>query len=119
MRESGFNPKYYLAFDSAEDFAYRDMMWFVAKEKSPEDIWLAEDGEAKQPLSNPTVSPLIDSVRNKATTTRRMCYPAELKTLVSKHLQQYLSDLIDVSGTAVGMVAEKPSVESVPETRPR
>lgn len=90
----GFNPRYFLAVDTAEDFPYRDMIWFMAKRESPEDIWLAENGEAKQPLSDPTISPLIDSVRNTPITTHRLCFPKELKPLVKEHLQSYLSERI-------------------------
>lgn len=90
----GFDPRYFLAFDSAEDFPYKDMFWFVAKNKSPEDIWLAENGEGKKPLSDPTISPVIDSVRNTPITTHRLCFPKELKSLVKEHLQAYLSDRI-------------------------
>jgi len=95
MGEQGFNPQYYLASDNAEDFPYKDMAWFVTKSKSPEDIWLAERGEAKQPLSNPTVSPLIDSLRNAPVVTRRLCFPKELKPLIRKHLQPFLRDPVE------------------------
>ncbi len=92
MKQAGFDPRYYLASDSAEDLPYKDMTWFVTKGKVPEDIWLAESGKAKCNLSDPQVSPLIDSLRNTPIAATRLCFPAEMKTLVRKHLQPYLTD---------------------------
>jgi HD superfamily phosphohydrolase len=92
MGEAGFDPRYYLASDAAEDLPYKDMAWFVTKGKVPEDIWLAEDGNATCNLSDPQVSPLIDSLRNTPIAATRLCYPAEVKDLVKKHLQPYLTD---------------------------
>jgi uncharacterized protein len=97
MRKAGFNDKYYLASDSAEDLPYKDMTWYVAKERKPEDIWLSENGVATEPLSSPTVSPLIDSVRNIQVVTQRLCFPEEVKDLVKKHLSEYLTDRIETS----------------------
>jgi hypothetical protein len=42
MTVEGFDPRYYLAADTAEDFPYKDIMWFLSKERKPEDIWLSE-----------------------------------------------------------------------------
>jgi uncharacterized protein len=95
VQKAGFDGKYYLAADSAEDLPYRDMAWYVAKDKKPEDIWLSENGAATEPLSNPTVSPLIDSVRNIQVITQRICFPAEVKDLVKKYLAEYLTDRIE------------------------
>jgi uncharacterized protein len=96
---AGFDPRYFLAVDTAEDFPYKDMMWFVAKQRSPEDIWLAENGRANQPLSDPNISPLIDSLRNTSITTHRLCFPKELKDVVREHLQPYLSDHVGNGST--------------------
>jgi hypothetical protein len=57
--------------------------------------WLAEDGLAEQILSEPTVSPLIDLVRNTRITTRRLCFPKELKTRVRELFHPYLSDSLE------------------------
>jgi putative nucleotidyltransferase with HDIG domain len=92
IEDSGFDHRYYLASDTAEDLPYKDMAWFVAKGKVPEDIWLAERGVAKHNLSDPAVSPLIDSLRNTPITAKRLCFPEEMKGLVKKHLQSYLTD---------------------------
>jgi len=99
MRTAGFDGKYYLAADSAEDFPYKDMTWYVSKDKKPEDIWLSENGIATEPLSNPTVSPLIDSVRNTQIITQRLCFPYDVTNLVEKHLREYLTDRIE-TGTS-------------------
>jgi len=99
MQRAGFSAKYYLAADSAEDLPYKDMTWYVAKDIKPEDIWLSENGVATEPLSNPTVSPLIDSVRNIQIVTRRLCFPAEVQDLVKRHLAEYLTDRIE-TGTS-------------------
>lgn len=93
MEKQGFNPKYYLAFDAAQDFPYKDMTWFVAKEKSPEDIWLAAEGTKKEVLS--MLSPLIGSLRNERILINRLCFPKELKAQVREHLQLYLSDRVE------------------------
>jgi len=92
IKQAGLNPRYYLASDSAEDLPYKDMTWFVTKGKAPEDIWLAERGQVRHSLSDPQVSPLIDSLRNTTIAAKRLCFPAELRTLVSTHLQLYLAD---------------------------
>jgi HD superfamily phosphohydrolase len=92
ITQQGFKPQYYLASDSAEDFPYKDIVWFITKDKSPEDIWLAEKGVAKQSLSNQTASPLINSIRNTPVTTQRFCFPKELKLLVYQYLAPYLLD---------------------------
>jgi hypothetical protein len=99
MQRAGFDGKYYLAADSAEDLPYRDMAWYVAKDKKPEDIWLSENGVATEPLSNPTVSPLIDSVRNIQVVTQRICFPAEVRDLVKKYLAEYLTDRIETGAS--------------------
>jgi hypothetical protein len=98
MTVEGFDPRYYLAADTAEDFPYKDIMWFLSKERKPEDIWLAEQGSVVAGLSDPNVSPLIDSIRNTRIAVQRVCFPAEVRALVSKHLQPYLSDRIDGGG---------------------
>jgi hypothetical protein len=90
ISEAGFDPDYYLASDTAEDLPYKDMSWYVSKEKRPEDIWLAENGEGKKTLSD--VSPLIASIINEAMTTSRICFPKELRTIVFQHLHAYLSE---------------------------
>jgi HD superfamily phosphohydrolase len=92
MEDAGFNPSYYLASDTAEDLPYKDMTWFITKGKVPEDIWLAENGQATHSLSEPQVSPLIDSLRNTTVAANRLCFPSEMKELVRKHLQPYLTD---------------------------
>lgn len=95
MAAEGFDPRYYLASDTAEDLPYKDMTWFITKGKVPEDIWLSENGEAKHSLSDPQVSPLIDSLRNTTITAKRLCFPKEMKDLVKKHLQSYLADQLN------------------------
>ncbi|HVB58592.1 MAG TPA: HD domain-containing protein [Candidatus Acidoferrales bacterium] len=94
MNDAGFDPRYYLASDAAEDLPYKDMMWFIAKDRTPEDIWLAEGGQAKFNLSDPRVSPLIDSLRNIPIAATRLCFPSEMKELVRKHLQPYLTNFV-------------------------
>lgn len=95
IRNAGFDPRYYLATDTAEDFPYKDITWFLSKDRKPEDIWLAEGGAALQVLSDPSVSPLIDSIRNTRIAVQRVCFPEEVKDLVTKHLQPYLTDRME------------------------
>lgn len=92
---AGFDSKYYLASDTAEDFPYKDIMWFLSKERKPEDIWLAESGAVSAGLSDPSVSPLIDSIRNIRVATHRVCFPGEVKDLVKAHLGAYLTDRME------------------------
>jgi hypothetical protein len=94
-QQDGLDPRYYLVSDNAEDLPYKDMVWFVAEDKRPEDIWLAEGGLGKQVLSEPAVSPLINSVRNTRVTTRRLCFPKELRPRVEEYLRPYLSDKLE------------------------
>lgn len=105
MKDAGFDPHYYLASDAAEDLPYKDMTWFVTKGKFPEDIWLAEDGIAKFNLSDPLVSPLIDSLRNTPIAATRLCFPLEVKEIVRKHLKPYLANRVseDKSQLALGL----------------
>ena len=91
VQRAGFDPRYYLAFDTAEDFPYKDMTWFVAKDKVPEDVWLAENGIATHTLSDPSISPLVNSVRNTQIAIRRLCFAAELKEIVMEHLGEYVN----------------------------
>jgi hypothetical protein len=100
ITEQGLMPQYYLVSDNAEDFPYKDIVWFITKDKSPEDIWLAEKGVAKQALSNQTASPLINSIRNTPVTTQRLCFPKELKSLVYKYLSPYLLDADEIASAS-------------------
>ena len=112
IKNQGFNDRYYFAYDSAEDFPYKDMMWFVAKDKRPEDIWLAEDGEAKKPLSD--VSLPIGSLRNAPIAVGRLCFAGEFRDLVQKHMRPYLSEHVETSiaSKQEGTPVSKPAVET-------
>lgn len=91
MTKSGFDPRYYLASDTAEDFPYKDIMFYLSQGKS-EDIWLAENGVVTQGLSDPTISPMIDSIRNTRIAVQRLCFPKEVQELVETCLKDYLTD---------------------------
>lgn len=74
------------------------------------DIWLTEQGEAKNSLSDPRVSPLIDSLRNTPITAKRLCFPVEMKGLVRKHLQSYLTDQLGTESPQLQL-----NLESLPK----
>lgn len=81
-RNTGFDPRYYLADDSAQDLPY-------AKYQAPEEIWVSQEGKARSTLSE--ISPLIQAISNAPVVTRRLCYPRELHEAVVKHLQTFVA----------------------------
>jgi HD superfamily phosphohydrolase len=83
------DPRYYLAPDSAQDMPYKDLVWFLEKNKASEEIWVSQDGKGRQRLSE--ISPLIQSISNTPIVTRRLCFPKELYALVLKHLESYVT----------------------------
>jgi HD superfamily phosphohydrolase len=78
--KAGMDPRYYLAADSAEDLPY---------EEATDEIWVAQDGQGRNTLSE--ISPLIQSISNLPVVTQRLCYPRELHDLVMKHLKGFVS----------------------------
>lgn len=87
--KKSFDPRYYLAADSTQDMPYKDLLWFLEKNKESEEIWVAKSGRGRNTLSE--ISPLIQSISNTPVVTRRLCYPKELHDLVLKHLENYIA----------------------------
>jgi HD superfamily phosphohydrolase len=79
-KNSGFDPRYYLASDAAEDMPYKEVT---------DEIWVSQNGKARCRLSE--ISPLIQSISNTRLVTRRLCYPKELHDLVWKHLGRFIA----------------------------
>ena len=91
FRQRGFDPQYYLLEDDATDLPYRDIAYADRMGQAPEDIGLARHGSIAGYMSERTVSPLIDSIRNEPRKIHRLCFPAETRQLVERRLRPFIS----------------------------
>jgi HD superfamily phosphohydrolase len=91
LRERGFDPQYYLLEDDATDLPYRDLAYSDRLGRAPEDIGLARNGIIAGYMSERTVSPLIDSIRNEPRKIHRLCFPAEMRAVVERRLRPFIS----------------------------
>lgn len=87
----GFDPQYYLLEDDASDLPYRDVAYADRMGQAPEDIGLARDGSIAGYLSERTLSPLIDSIRNEPRKIHRLCFPAEMRRTVERRLKPFIT----------------------------
>jgi len=86
-----FDPHYYLLEDDAIDLPYRDLAYSDRMGRAPEDIGLARNGVIANYMSERTVSPLIDSIRNEPRQIHRLCFPAEMRSVVERRLRPFIS----------------------------
>jgi hypothetical protein len=91
LRHLGFDPQYYLLEDDATDLPYRDLAYSDRLGRAPEDIGLARNGVIAGYMSERTVSPLIDSIRNEPRKIHRLCFPAEVRAVVERRLKPFIS----------------------------
>jgi hypothetical protein len=91
FEKQGFHPRYYLLEDDASDLPYRDVAYADRRGTAPEDIGLAVDGRIVGYLSERTVSPLIDSIRNEPRRLQRLCFPAEMRRAVERRLRPFIA----------------------------
>jgi hypothetical protein len=91
FQAEGLNPRYYLLEDDATDLPYRDLAYADQRGTAPEDIGLAVDGRITGYLSERTVSPLIDSIRNEPRKLQRLCFPAEMRRAVERRLKPFIA----------------------------
>jgi HD superfamily phosphohydrolase len=91
FRERGLDPQYYLLEDDATDLPYRDIAYSDRLGRAPEDIGLARNGLIAGYMSERTVSPLIDSIRNEPRKIHRLCFPSEMRALVERRLRSFIA----------------------------
>jgi HD superfamily phosphohydrolase len=91
FRARGFDPHYYLLEDDATDLPYRDLAYSDRLGQAPEDIGLARGGTIAGYMSERSVSPLIDSIRNESRQIHRLCFPGEMRAVVEKRLKPFIS----------------------------
>jgi hypothetical protein len=91
FRERRYDPRYYLLEDDATDLPYRDVAYSDRLGRAPEDIGLARHGTIAGYMSERSVSPLIDSIRNESRQIHRLCFPEEMRTIVEKRLRPFIS----------------------------
>ena len=91
VRGRGFDPRYYLLEDDATDLPYRDLAYSDRLGRAPEDIGLSRHGAIVGYMSERTISPLIDSIRNEPRQIHRLCFPGEMRTAVEKRLRPFIS----------------------------
>jgi len=91
FRERRIDPRYYLLEDDATDLPYRDLAYSDRLGRAPEDIGLSLHGKIAGYMSERTISPLIDSIRNESRQIHRLCFPAEMRTAVEKRLRPFIS----------------------------
>ncbi len=70
------------------------------RDRAPEHVWLAEDGTPAKTLSDPNVSPLIDSVRNTPIRKNRLRFPEEVMGFVKEHLHGYIAEYLTCCSSA-------------------
>lgn len=90
FRRKGFDPRYYLLEDDASDLPYRDLAYSDRMGTAPEDIGLAVRGRIVGYMSERTVSPLIDSIRNEPRKLQRLCFPAAMRAVVERRLGPFI-----------------------------
>lgn len=91
FRDRGFDPRYYLLEDDATDLPYRDLAYSDRMGTAPEDIGLSIRGKIVGYMSERTISPLIDSIRNEPRKLHRLCFPAEMRTAVERRMKPFIS----------------------------
>ena len=91
FRERGYDPRYYLLEDDATDLPYRDLAYSDRMGRAPEDIGLSRHGTIAGYMSERSISPLIDSIRNEPRQIHRLCFPGEMRTIVEKRLRPFIS----------------------------
>ncbi|MGH9748979.1 MAG: HD domain-containing protein [Candidatus Polarisedimenticolia bacterium] len=85
------DPRYYLLEDDATDLPYRDLAYADRMGTAPEDIGLAVGGRIVGYMSERTVSPLIDSIRNESRKLQRLCFPESMRAEVERRLRPFIS----------------------------
>lgn len=91
FRKKRYDPRYYLLEDDASDLPYRDLAYSDRMGTAPEDIGLAARGRIVGYMSERSVSPLIDSIRNEPRKLQRLCFPAGLRAEVERRLKPFIS----------------------------
>jgi HD superfamily phosphohydrolase len=91
FRKKGFDPRYYLLEDDATDLPYRDLAYSDRMGTAPEDIGLAVRGRIVGYMSERTVSPLIDSIRNEPRKLQRLCFPEAMRAVVERRLKPFIA----------------------------
>lgn len=91
FREKGLDPRYYLLEDDATDLPYRDLAYSDRMGTAPEDIGLSIGGRIVGYMSERTISPLIDSIRNEPRKLRRLCFPGRMRGVVERRLRSFIS----------------------------
>jgi HD superfamily phosphohydrolase len=87
----GFDPQYYMLEDDATDLPYRDLAYSDRLGRAPEDIGLSRDGVIAGYMSERTVSPLIDSIRNEPRKIHRLCFPEEMRPVVERRMRPFVA----------------------------
>jgi len=77
VQHNGFDPDYYLVFDSAIDSPYKDDYLVQRSDKASQRIYLLKENGELIGLSE--TSQLIQSLRNRKIRTERVCFPEELR----------------------------------------
>jgi hypothetical protein len=90
FRRRGHDPRYYLLEDDATDLPYRDLAYADRMGTAPEDIGLAINGRIVGYMSERTVSPLIDSIRNEPRKLQRLCFPGAMRAEVERRLRPFI-----------------------------
>ena len=91
FRKKGFDPRYYLLEDDATDLPYRDLAYSDRMGTAPEDIGLAVRGRIVGYMSERSVSPLIDSIRNEPRKLLRLCFPGAMRAAVERRLKPFIA----------------------------
>jgi len=91
FRKKGLDPRYYLLEDDATDLPYRDLAYSDRMGTAPEDIGLAVRGRIVGYMSERTVSPLIDSIRNEPRKLQRLCFPESMRAVVERRLKPFIA----------------------------
>ncbi|HEV8702036.1 MAG TPA: HD domain-containing protein [Candidatus Polarisedimenticolia bacterium] len=91
FRRRGLDPRYYLLEDDASDLPYHDLAYSDRMGTAPEDIGLAVRGRIVGYMSERTVSPLIDSIRNEPRKLQRLCFPAAMRSAVERRLKAFIA----------------------------
>ena len=76
---------------AATALPYRDLAYSDRLGRAPEDIGLARGGVIANYMSERSVSPLIDSIRNEPRKIHRLCFPAEMRADVERRLRPFVS----------------------------
>src|SRR5262245_23277275 len=91
FRARGLDPRYYLLEDDASDLPYRDLAYSDRMGTAPEDIGLAARGRIVGYMSERSVSPLIDSIRNEPRKLQRLCFPGSMRAVVERRLKPFIA----------------------------